>query len=97
MKKHAESGHPCHHGELPKLNRIGGQIEGVKRMVEEGRYCPDILIQLRAIRAAVRRVEADILETHLQSCVAGAISGGDADEAAQKIAELKDLFKRYDE
>ncbi|MCB1721970.1 MAG: metal-sensitive transcriptional regulator [Rhodospirillales bacterium] len=86
--------HPCHNAEIPKLNRIAGQIEGIKRMIEDGRYCPDILTQLRAARAAIRTVEAHVLETHLHHCVAEAMT---ADNAQEKIDEIKDLFKRYDE
>ena len=66
-------------------------------MIEEGRYCPEILTQLRAVRAAIRGVEANILEAHLQSCVTGAMLDGDESEKLARIAELKDLFKRYDE
>ena len=62
--------HPCHKQEIPRLNRVIGQLEGVKKMIEELRYCPDILIQLRAARSAIRAVESNILKTHLQSCVA---------------------------
>ena len=97
MPKDPKTTHPCHHSELPKLNRIAGQIEGVKRMIEEHRYCPDILTQLRAARAAIRRVEADILESHLQSCVVDAVAGVDKKEAEKRIKELKDLFQRFDE
>ena len=86
--------HPCHKDELTKLNRVAGQVEGVKRMIEEGRYCTDILAQLRAARSAIRTIEAQILETHLQHCVTEAINEGDAQE---KIDEIKALFKRYDE
>jgi DNA-binding FrmR family transcriptional regulator len=89
--------HPCHHTELPRLNRIAGQVEGVKKMIEEHRYCPDILTQLRAVRAALRTIEANVLETHLKSCVADAMARGNQKEQEQKIAELKDLFKRFDE
>ncbi len=87
---------PCHKAELKKLNRITGQIEGVKRMIDEGRYCPDILAQLRAARASLHSVEADILETHLKSCVTDAMVSGNPAEQEKKIAELKDLFKRFD-
>lgn len=97
MPKDTKAAHPCHRHELPKLNRIAGQIEGVKRMIEEHRYCPDIITQLRAARAAIRRVEADILESHLKSCVVDALAGGDEKETERKIKELKDLFQRFDE
>lgn len=64
-------------------------------MIENGRYCPDILIQLRAIRAAIRKVESSILQKHLQHCVALAIRNGEGSEA--KIEELKQLFERYED
>jgi len=89
--------HPCHKAEIKKLNRIAGQVEGVKRMIDEGRYCPEILAQLKAVRSAVRTVEAQVLETHLQHCVAEAVASGNEKETQQKIDEIKDLFKRYDE
>ena len=94
MGKHSKHAHHDH--ELPKLNRIGGQIEGVKKMIAENRNCADIITQLRAVRAAVRRVEADILEAHLQSCVSDAFTHGDRSDAAEKISELTELFKRFD-
>ena len=85
-----------HDSELGKLNRISGQVEGVKKMIAERRYCPDILTQLRAVRSAVRSVEANILETHLKSCVTESLTSGNARDAQKKIDELKDLFKRFD-
>lgn len=89
--------HPDHHKELPRLNRISGQIDGVKKMIEERRYCPDILTQLRAVRAAVNSIEASILETHLDSCVTTAFHSGDQAERAQKINELKEMYRRFNE
>lgn len=85
-----------HEVELAKLNRVAGQVEGVKKMIVEHRHCPDILTQLRAIRSAIRSVEANVLETHLKSCVAESLSSGNARDAQEKIDELKDLFKRFD-
>lgn len=85
-----------HDSELTKLNRIAGQVEGIKKMIAEGRYCPDILTQLRAVRSAVKTVEANILETHLNHCIAESLSGGNTKDAQEKINELKDLFKRFD-
>jgi len=63
---------------LNRLNRIEGQVRGVARMVEQNRDCLDILTQLHAVRATVRRVETELLKTHLAHCVAGAMAGGDA-------------------
>ncbi len=85
---------PSHMENMPRLNRISGQLEGVKKMIEEGRYCPDILIQLKAIRSAIRAVESNILSKHLQHCVAGSFSETERDA---KIKELKTLFDRFEE
>lgn len=85
-----------HDLELGKLNRIAGQVEGIKKMITEQRYCPEILTQLRAVRSAIKTVEANILETHLKSCVAESLTSSNAKDAQKKIEELKDLFKRFD-
>ena len=89
--------YPHHDAMLPAMNRVGGQVEGIKRMVSEGRSCTDILTQLRAVRAAIRRIEAEVLETHLKNCVSEAILSGDRDDTEAKIEEIKALFKRYEE
>lgn len=88
--------HPDHSEDLPRLNRASGQLEGVKKMIEEGRYCPDILTQIRAIRSALKSVEANILERHLAGCVTDAMQKGSKKKQEEKIAEIKELFKRYD-
>lgn len=85
---------PSHQKELGRINRIIGQLEGVKKMIEERRYCPEILIQLRAVRSAVRAVEGNILKTHLQHCVVQSFASEDEREA--KIEELKELFDRFE-
>lgn len=84
--------HPDHGAQLPKLNRVSGQIEGIRSMIVEKRYCPDIMTQLRAARSALKSIEASILEAHLSACVADAMHSGDVES---KISELKDIFKRY--
>lgn len=89
--------HPCHDKDLPRLNRASGQLDGVKKMIEDGRYCPDILTQIRAIRSALKSVEANILERHLAGCVTDAIKGGTKKQQAEKLAEIKELFKRYED
>lgn len=89
--------HPCHKDEIKRLNRISGQVDGIKRMIEQGRYCPEILTQLRAVKSAIKSIEANILETHLSSCVSEALAKGTQEESLQKIQELKDLFKRFDD
>ena len=79
---------------LNRLSRIEGQVRGVARMVQEDRYCIDVLTQLRAVRAALGRVETEILKDHLGHCIEGAIVGGDADEQRKKAAELVELLER---
>jgi DNA-binding FrmR family transcriptional regulator len=79
---------------LNRLNRIEGQVRGVARMVEEDRYCIDILTQLAAVRAALAKVETEILKDHLGHCIEGAIVSGDKDEQRKKAQELIDLLQR---
>lgn len=88
--------HPDHGKQISRLNRIVGQLEGVKRMIEEQRYCPDILTQLRAASSATKSLEASILEAHLGSCVAEAFESGNNEDQQKKVSELITLFKRYD-
>ena len=79
---------------LNRLSRIEGQVRGVSRMVEDDRYCIDILTQTRAIRAALARVESELLKGHLGHCIEGAIVSGDKDEQRRKAAELIQLLER---
>ena len=88
---------PDHSVENPRLNRISGQVDGVKKMIEENRYCPDILAQIKAIRSALKSVEANILERHLSGCVKEAIESGTQKQRTQKIEEIKELFKKFDD
>lgn len=86
--------HPDHSAELRRLSRIRGQLEGVRKMIEENRYCPDILVQTSAIRAALRGLETSMLERHLRHCVSDAFSARRPDQAEAKIEELVDLYRK---
>ena len=79
---------------VKRLNRIEGQVRGIVRMVEEDRYCIDVLTQLSAVRAALDRVEGEILHDHIGHCVEHAIKSGDKADQRRKIAELVDLLGR---
>jgi DNA-binding FrmR family transcriptional regulator len=79
---------------LKRLNRIEGQVRGLSRMVEEDRYCIDIVTQLLAVRAALRRTEDEIMRDHVASCVEGAIESGNKAEQRKKVSELMDVFAR---
>lgn len=87
--------HASHQTQLEHLRRIHGQVGGLTRMVEEQRYCADILTQLRAVQAALRRVEQEVLQSHVQHCVAGAIESGDRGERDAKLDELFGILKRF--
>ncbi len=87
--------HASHTKVLPRLKRIEGQVRGIARMVEEERYCTDILTQLLAARAALKKVEDEVLKGHVEFCVERAMTSGDAKDQRHKIDELIDVFKRY--
>ena len=80
---------------LSRLARIEGQVRGVARMVEDERYCIDVLDQIQAIKAALKKVEEQILKDHSAHCVAHAITSGDASDQKKKFDELVELFGRY--
>ena len=79
---------------LNRLSRVEGQVRGVARMVEDDRYCIDILTQLQAVRAALTKVESEILKQHLGHCIEGAIISGDRNAQREKAAELVQLLER---
>jgi CsoR family transcriptional regulator, copper-sensing transcriptional repressor len=79
---------------LKRLSRIEGQVRGLSRMVEEDRYCIDVVTQIAAVRAALRRVEEEVLRDHISNCVQHAIDSGNKTEQKQKIAELMDVLSR---
>ena len=79
---------------LNRLNRIEGQVRGLARMVQEDRYCIDVLTQLQAVRAALARVETEMLKNHLHHCIEGAIVSGNANEQRKKAGELIELLGR---
>ena len=84
-----------HRAELIKINRTIGQLEGIKKMIEDDRYCVDILMQVKAARSVVKNIELSILERHMQMCLAKAVASGKQDEIATKIAEITSLVKNF--
>ncbi|MGD9714475.1 MAG: metal-sensitive transcriptional regulator [Thermomicrobiales bacterium] len=79
-----------------RLTRIEGQVRGLSRMVEEDRYCIDIVTQIAAVRAALRRLEEEILRDHVSHCVEHAISSGNKTDQRRKIEELMAVVSRAD-
>lgn len=79
---------------LNRLSRIEGQVRGISRMVEDDRYCVDLLTQLQAVRAALTRVESEVLKDHLDHCVMQAMTGDDMADRKAKAGELIELLGR---
>jgi DNA-binding FrmR family transcriptional regulator len=79
---------------LKRLQRIEGQVRGLSRMVEEDRYCIDVVTQLSAVRAALRAVEEEVLRDHAGHCIEHAIASGNKAEQRRKVAELMDVLNR---
>jgi DNA-binding FrmR family transcriptional regulator len=79
-----------------RLGRIEGQVRGLSKMVEEDRYCIDIVTQISAVRAALRRVEEEVLKDHVAHCVEHAIASGDKADQREKIAELMAVIGRVE-
>jgi DNA-binding FrmR family transcriptional regulator len=71
-----------------RLGRIEGQVRGIARMVDDDRYCIDVLTQLSAVRAALARVEEEVLRDHVQHCVSHAMASGNPADKQQKVEEL---------
>ncbi len=80
---------------MTRLKRIEGQIQGVRRMVEEGKYCVDILLQISAVQGALEQVRKILLGRHIESCVAEAMASGREADRQRKIDELLEVFTRY--
>lgn len=81
-----------HRSCLARLRRIEGQVRGIAKMVEDERYCIDIITQIQAVKAALQKVEGEILKDHVAHCVEDAITSGDAGEQRKKVAELLDVL-----
>jgi DNA-binding FrmR family transcriptional regulator len=77
-----------------RLSRIEGQVRGLSRMVDEDRYCIDVITQIGAVRAALSRVEEELLRDHVGHCVEHAIASGDKTDQRRKVAELMAVFGR---
>ena len=79
---------------INRLSRIAGQVRGIGQMIEDGRYCIDILTQMQAVKSALAKVESEVLKDHAATCVAEAIASGDEGEQRAKVNELIALVER---
>lgn len=80
---------------IKRLHRIEGQVRGIERMVEDDRYCIDIITQISAVNTALESLAFKILDDHVKHCVAGALASGDEKEAAAKSSELLEAVHRF--
>jgi DNA-binding FrmR family transcriptional regulator len=78
-----------------RLRRISGQVSGIQRMVEEDRYCVDVLLQVAAAEAALDRVGHLVLGSHIETCVSSALESGKPRERKKKLDELLDVFSKF--
>jgi DNA-binding FrmR family transcriptional regulator len=78
-----------------RLNRVEGQISGIQRMVEEDKYCVDVLLQISAVRGALGQVGKIVLGRHIETCVSNSLSSGNQIDRREKIDELMEVFARY--
>lgn len=85
---------PSHKQEIQRLNRIIGQVEGIKKMIEENRYCPDIINQILAASSALKSLGGILLKTHIENCVYKAFDNKNEKEKEQKLDELINLFNK---
>jgi len=77
-----------------RLARIEGQVRGLSKMIEDDRYCIDVLTQVKAVSAALKKVEGELLKDHADHCLAAAVASDDIQDREQKVAELVDLLMR---
>jgi DNA-binding FrmR family transcriptional regulator len=80
---------------VKRLHRIGGQVRGIERMLEEDRYCIDVLTQIAAVNTALESLAFKVLDEHVNHCVAGALASGDPEEAEYKSRELLEAVHRF--
>jgi DNA-binding FrmR family transcriptional regulator len=86
---------PSHLEELGRLKKIEGQIKGVQKMIQDGRYCIDILTQLSSVVGAIKSVEENIINRHLRTCVADSLVGRGRKEKEKKVQEVIDILVKF--
>jgi len=86
--------YPNHEAQLARLNKIEGQLKGVRRMIEERRYCIDIISQIRAVMGALEQVQMGVLERHVHHCVRDAVTTQDAGQLEERVEELVKVLAR---
>jgi DNA-binding FrmR family transcriptional regulator len=83
-----------HSKHLSRVNKIEGQVRGIKKMIEDEKYCVDILVQIKAVRSALKGLETNILEGHANHCLINAMESGSKKNMENKVQELMELIKK---
>ena len=94
MENCCDEKHPNYEKHIPRINKVVGQLNGIKKMIENKRYCPEIITQLKAVSSACQSLEIIMLQKHLETCVMEAFHSKDKKVQAEKIQELTSLYKR---
>ena len=94
MEKNCESKHPNHEKHIPRINKVVGQLNGIKKMIHDRRYCPEIITQLKAVSSACQSLEIIMLQKHIETCVIEAFKSENKKNQSEKIQELTALYKR---
>ena len=84
-----------HESQIVRLNRIEGQVRGIKKMITEERYCVDILTQIRSVSRALDRVQENVFKGHLESCVKDSLSGDDFLDKEKKVNEILEILSTF--
>ena len=84
-----------HESQIVRLNRIEGQVRGIRKMIEEGRYCVDILTQIRSASNALARVQENIFRAHLEGCVRDSLQGSDPSDRQKKVDEILQILSSF--
>ncbi len=84
-----------HEQQIVRLNRIEGQIRGIKKMINDGRYCVDILTQIRSANRALAKVKDNIFQGHLEACVHDSLAGDDPSDREKKVNEIIELLAMF--
>lgn len=95
MENCCDEKHPNYEKHIPRINKVVGQLNGIKKMIENKRYCPEIITQLKAVSSACQSLEIIMLQKHLETCVMEAFHSKDKKVQAEKIQELTSLYKRW--
>jgi DNA-binding FrmR family transcriptional regulator len=88
--------YPNHEEQLARLAKVEGQLRGVRRMIEERRYCIDIVSQIKAVNAALKQVKMGVLEKHIHHCVAETLESGEPEFFEEKVGEIVKVFGQMD-